>query len=61
MELLPIVVGGNSYLFDWGFLFGFDDGDGQVLNTIGCENGTTIGVGLFDIMGVYVDCAPSLD
>ena len=54
MELLPIVVLRNAYIFDGRFFFGFDDGNSQVLNTIGCENGTAIGVGLLDIVGVLV-------
>jgi hypothetical protein len=30
------------------------------LNTIGCENGTAIGVGLLDIVGVLVDSRSAL-
>ena len=60
MELLPIVVLRNAYLFDGRFFFGFDNGNSQVLNTIGCENGTAIGVGLLDIVGVLVDSRSAL-
>ena len=61
MELLPIVVSGDSDIFDWCFVFGLYDRDCKVLGAVGGEDCTTVGVGLLGIVRVDVYYTIALD